>query len=99
MDRTRPVNSSMTACYRYRELILSELARHGMRPTPVTPPGFVREALADLYLYEIRRLRGQLKGGAFPKQEYASRVEALRNRYPLLGLDLRLWTEQSGSEA
>ncbi len=84
----------MAASYRYREPVLLELASHGIRPTPETPPDFAREVLADLYLYEIRRLREQLKSGAFPKREYASRVEALRNRYPLLGLDLRFWTEE-----
>jgi hypothetical protein len=86
----------MAILYAYRSLILLGLARHGLRPTPSTSPEFVRQALADLYLYEIRRLRKQVKRGAFPKEDYASMVEALRKRYSLLSLDLRLWAEDSG---
>lgn len=81
--------------YNYHEPVLAQLARHGLRPTAATAPVFVREALADLYLYEIRRLRIRLRSGAFPKQEYASRVEALRSAYPLLSLPVELWTVET----
>jgi hypothetical protein len=45
----------------------------------------------DLYKYEIKRLRGELLAGRFPKSEYAARVVALRERYPLLSLPLDFW--------
>jgi hypothetical protein len=46
--------------YSYRPLILDELARHGLMPKPETPPGVLRDAVRDLYRYEIRRLRQAL---------------------------------------
>jgi hypothetical protein len=77
--------------YRYREDVLRELAGHGLRPTKATPPETVREALVTLYLYEIRRLRDQLTRREFPKSEYAQRVDALRRRYPVLGIPIQTW--------
>jgi len=77
--------------YQYREEILTALARHGFRPTETTPPETVREALVTLYLYEIRRLRDRLKRGEFQKTEYAQRVDALRRRYPVLGIPVQTW--------
>lgn len=78
---------------RYRRDVLNELLRHGVRPVDATPPELVKSFLSDLYRYEIRKLRGRLLRGEFPKSSYASRVIALRERYPLLSLDVRLWTE------
>ena len=69
--------------YRYRSDVLEEIARHGVSPTSATPPELLREFINDLYLYEIRELRGRLKSGAIPMSDYASHVEALRNRYPI----------------
>ncbi|MEW5976207.1 MAG: hypothetical protein AB1898_10430 [Acidobacteriota bacterium] len=77
--------------YRYRKEILEQLISHGLRPTSATPCELVREALVDLYLYEIRRLRDRLKRGEFPKTEYASRVDALRRSYPVLGIPVQAW--------
>jgi len=81
--------------FRYRERVREALAAHGLTPSDDTPPELVRDFLNDLYVYEIRALRRQLRAGAFPKSEYASRVERLRKRYPLLGLPLDLWLEQA----
>ena len=80
-----------TSRYDYREEILTELARHGLRPTETTPPETVRKTLVTLYLYEIRRLRDRLKRHEFPKSEYAGRVDALRRRYPVLGIPVQTW--------
>ena len=33
------------------------LLTFGLRPTPDTPPALVRDALSDLYRYELRRMR------------------------------------------
>jgi hypothetical protein len=80
--------------FNYRIDVLEELARHGVAPTPVTPPEIVREFVNDLYLYEIRALRCRFRAGELPKSDYAGQVEALRNRYPVLSLPLRYWTAQ-----
>jgi hypothetical protein len=79
--------------YRYRKPVLEELLRHGVRPTDHTPPRLVRSFVSDLYRLEIRRLRDRLLRGAIPRPSYARRVVELRERYPILSLDVRLWTE------
>ena len=43
--------------FRYRPDVLAHLERHGVRPTPQTPPQLVRDYVRDLYKYEIRALR------------------------------------------
>jgi len=80
--------------FKYRPSVLESLASHGAAPTSETPPEFVRDFINDLYLYEIRALRKRLLADEFPRSEYSAQVEALRNRYPILGLPVRLWTEQ-----
>jgi hypothetical protein len=80
--------------YRYRPAVLSELLRHGVRPTHRTPPALLRAYLNDVYRYELRRLRAALLEGRIPKRDYSSRVVALRQRYPLLSLPERFWTEE-----
>lgn len=80
--------------FKYRESVLNEMARHGVRPGADTPPEFVREFINDLYVYEIRALKARLKAGQFPQSEYAGHVEQLRRRYPLLALPVRHWIEE-----
>ncbi len=77
--------------YDYRPVILDQLALHGIRPKPSTPPDLIRDYLSDLYRFEIRRLKRRLLSGEFPKEEYQSRVVELRLRYPLLSIPLQLW--------
>jgi len=72
--------------FSYRPDVLDLLARHGVQPTPQTPPDLVRGYVRDLYKYEIRRLRERMLSGEFPKQEYAARVDELRRSYPVLAL-------------
>jgi hypothetical protein len=78
---------------KYRESVLAELARHGVRPTADTPPELVREFINDLYLYQIRKLKQKMRSGLIPAGQYASQVRQLRDRYRLLSLPLRFWTE------
>lgn len=85
-----------TPVYVYRDRVLAELARHGLRPLPSTPPQRLRDAVRDLYLYEIRRLRRDLLDGRIPRKAYADHVVALRTRYPLLSLPVELWVTTSG---
>ena len=78
--------------YAYKTEVLDELAAHGLRPGPDTPPQLLRDALGDLYKYEIKVLRARLLAGTFPKDEYAGRVIELRRRYPLLSIPVQIWT-------
>jgi hypothetical protein len=84
--------------FKYRESVLAELARHGVAPRDDTPPDLVHDFINDLYRYEIRALRSRLVAGQVPKSEYAARVEALRNRYPVLGLHVRFWASEDNKE-
>jgi hypothetical protein len=81
--------------YRYRADVLSQLARHGVRPTDSTPPQLVYDFVNDLYRYELRRLRARLVSGAIPKAGYYDRVVALRRQYPLVSIKPELWIEQA----
>lgn len=77
--------------FRYHDLILEALAGHGLVPGPDTPPERLRDAVRDLYLYEIRRLRASLLAGRIAKRDYAAHVVALRQKYPLLSVPLEGW--------
>ena len=72
--------------FAYRADVLQQLLRHGVCPTARTSPTLVREFVRDLYRLEIRTLRARLLRKEFPRSEYAGRVEALRNTYPVLAL-------------
>ncbi len=78
--------------YSYHQEILEELARHGLTPLPSTPPGRLRDAVRDLYKYEIKRLRREHLAGGIPKHDYANQVIALRKKYPVLSIPTELWT-------
>jgi hypothetical protein len=79
--------------YTYRQQILDELAGHGLIPRPDTPPQSLRDAVRDLYKYEIRRLRDRLIAGEIRKRDYAGHVVALRKRYRVLSIPMALWTD------
>jgi hypothetical protein len=83
--------SSVT--YRYRAEVLHELARHGLRPRLDTPPARLREAISDLYRYEIRQLRDRCRAGEFSTRELPAHVVELRKRYLLLSIPIAHWTE------
>lgn len=82
----------MTTTTVYDRRILDALADHGLQPTADTEPQRLRDAVRDLYKYEIRRLRSELLAGRIPKREYAGHVVALRNRYWVLSVPLPRWT-------
>ena len=77
----------------YPPAILEALAAHGLRPRAGTPPRFLRDAVNDLYRYEIRRLRDRCRAGEFPSSELAGHVVRLRRRYLLLSTPLERWIE------
>jgi hypothetical protein len=75
----------------YRQNVLEALATHGILPDDDTAIEFVRDYINDLYLYEIRKLRGRLLAGEIAKKDHADRVLELRNRYPILSLPVQFW--------
>ena len=86
------MNNGVSETYHYHSEILEELARHGIQPLPTSPPQRLRDAVRDLYKYEIRRLRHDLLAARILKGDYARRVVELRSRYPLLSVPLQFWT-------
>ena len=79
----------------YHAPILEQLARHGLQPLPWTPPQQLRDAVRDLYKYEIKELRGALLAGRIAKRDYAQHVLELRKRYWVLSVPLHLWAVTS----
>ena len=77
----------------YKATVLSELDRHGIKPDAETSPELIHDYLNDLYRYEIRQLKRRMKAGLIPRKDYSSHVARLRERYPLLSLPIRFWTE------
>ena len=84
--------------HNYRPEVLEALARHGLRPISTTSPQFLRDAVNDLYRFEIRRLRARLLRKEFPKSEYIGRVLDLRAKYLLLSMPMEEWTIQEGTD-
>jgi len=84
--------------YQYHQKVLDGLARHGLKPLRDTSPEKLRDALRDLYKYEIRRLRSELLAGHILKRDYAGHVIALRKRYWLLSVPVQLWLTGSGAD-
>ena len=81
--------------YEYAPEALEVLAGHGLQPGPDTSPALVREALSDLYRYEIRRLRRRLLAGEFPREAYSGQVIDLRKQYWLLSIPVERWVRES----
>jgi hypothetical protein len=79
--------------YRYKPEILAQLANHGVIPKSTTPPADARAVVNDIYRYELRLLRDRYLVGEFSKQEYYGRVVEIRNRYPVMAVLTRHWTE------
>jgi hypothetical protein len=67
------------------------LARHGLAPTPDTPPAVVRGAVNQLYRYGLRRLRLLYLEQQIDKPTLHARVIALRKEYWVLSLPLEAW--------
>ena len=82
--------------YVYHQQVLDELARHGLKPLPSTSPERLRDAVRDLYKYEIKRLRSELLAKRIRKQDYAGHVVELRKHYWLLSIPTELWVQRSG---
>ena len=80
--------------YEYAPEALEVLAGHGLRPGSDTRPEVVREALSDLYRYEIRRLKQRLLAGQVVMAQYADHVIGLRQQYWLLSIPIQRWVRE-----
>jgi len=88
----KPAESYMTDTrWLYPSELGEALAPFGLAPGPATPPSVVRDQLNDLYRFELRRMRDQLRAGTILKSAYLDRVVALRKYYWPLTLPLAAW--------
>jgi hypothetical protein len=83
----------------YPPEFLESLAGLGLAPTSATPPALVRDALNDLYRYELRTARDRLRAGATEKSQYLDLVIALRKKYWLLSLTVPAWEKICATQA
>ena len=86
------MDTAATGPFVYHPEILEELARHGLKPLPSTSPQQLRDAVRDLYKYEIKRLRADHLAGLIARRDYAGSVVELRKRYWLLSIPMPRWT-------
>jgi hypothetical protein len=80
-----------TRQWHYPPELLTVLEGFGLRPDARTAPSVVRDALNDLYRFELRRMRDRLRAGEIPKADYNDHVIALRKHYWPLTLPLAGW--------
>ena len=80
----------------YPPEFLEALAGLGLAPTASTPPSVVRDALNDLYRYELRAARDRLRAGGMEKSQYLDLVVTLRKKYWLLSLQPGAWEKICG---
>jgi hypothetical protein len=71
--------------------VRAALAGHGVAEGDA--PELLKERLNDLYLEEVRKLKARQRAGEIPLRDYAAHAEALKQRFPLLGLPLDQWQE------
>jgi hypothetical protein len=81
----------MTGTWTYPPDLLEALAGFGIAPRPDTPPALVRDAISDLYRYEIRELRDRRRRGEVAPDDYVPAVIALRKKYWVLTLPVSGW--------
>jgi hypothetical protein len=75
----------------YPPELMDALAGLGLRPHTGTPPLVVRDALNDLYRYELRRMRNELRAGRIAKPDYIDLVIAKRKQFWPLTLQPDAW--------
>ena len=78
---------------RLTEAARAALSGHGITPGAEETAAELRVRLNERYLEEVRALRERQRGGEIPIADYARHVDALRRRFPLLGLPIERWTE------
>lgn len=86
----------MAPLVRLRPGVREALAGHGLAVAEADTPALLKERLNDLYLEDVRRLKARQRSGEIPLHDYAAHAQSLRERFPLLGLPLDMWTEPEG---
>lgn len=81
----------------YPPEFLDALGSLGLAPRPDTPAAFVRDAVNDLYRFELRRLRDHYRAGQVPKPAFLEAVVRLRKRYWVLSLSAANWQRICGA--
>jgi hypothetical protein len=81
----------MTDLWIYPPDLREALASFGVAPRADTPPALVRDAVSDLYRYEIRELRERRRRGEVAPDDYVPAVIALRKKYWVLTLPVSGW--------
>jgi hypothetical protein len=81
----------------YPPELADALAAFGLAPSPHTPPLVVRDALNDLYRFELRRLRDEYLAKRIAKPDYLAHVVVLRKKYWPLTLQLPAWERICGA--
>ena len=76
-----------------RAAVREALAAHGVEAREGDSPEALRERLNDVYLEEVRALKARQRSGDIPLRDYATHVEALKARFPLLSVPLPSWVE------
>lgn len=77
----------------YPAELADALLTFGLAPTVHTSPLLVRDALNDLYRFEIRRLKQRLLDGHVAKADYTPEVVLLRKKYWPLSLQPAHWEQ------
>jgi hypothetical protein len=77
----------------YPTELLEALGGLGLAPRPSSPPLLVRDALNDLYRYELRRVRDRYLAKEFDKPALHRHVIDLRRKYWPLTLQPGAWEE------
>lgn len=82
---------TVTTSWLYPPELREALAGLGLAPSVTSPPALVRDAVDDLYKFELRRLRARLRASQIVKADYAGLVIALRKKYWMLTLPIDAW--------
>jgi hypothetical protein len=77
---------------RLRPAVVEALSSLGVAAADETPEQ-LRARLNERYLEEVRALKQRQQAGEIPLGDYARHVQALKERYAVLGLPLSLWVE------
>ena len=86
----------MAGRWTYPSEFRAALADHGLAPRTDTPPALVRDAVDELYKFELKRLRLRHLRGEVAKADFADRVIQLRKKYWVLTLPATAWEEICG---
>jgi hypothetical protein len=75
----------------YPAEFLDALASLGLAPHARTPPALVRNAVDELYKFELKRLRVRYLRGEVAKADLGAQVVRLRRKYWPLTLPIGAW--------